>query len=160
MKRMLCLLLCAAFVLTLAGCNPTKAYSCRELTMQVLEKVEDVSAAEENILFNFALESDTVFICGIRQDIFAMEDGLTMTAEDYAHQLMESYQLEGYATHGERKGYVYIRFSMPLQDGVHQYLCGAYKSSEAFWLIQMDAKTADFDEELFFDYLDSVKFSG
>ena len=35
MKRMLCLLLCATFVLTLAGCNPTKAYSCRELTMQV-----------------------------------------------------------------------------------------------------------------------------
>jgi hypothetical protein len=159
MKKMLCLLLVALLVLPLAGCNPTKAYSYRELTMQVPEKAEDVSAAEENILFNFALESDTIFICGIRQDIAGMEAGQTMTAEDYAHQLMEDYQLEGYATHGERRGYVYIRFSVPLQDGVHQYLCGAYKSKEAFWLIQMDAKTADFDEEAFFDYLDSVKFS-
>lgn len=158
MKKMVCLLLTALFVLSLAGCSTT-AYSCRELTMEVPKNVKDVSSLEENGQFNFALESDTIFICGIRQEISSLKDGLTMTAEDYAHQVMEAHQMEGNAAHGQRNGYTYIRFNVPLQDGVHQYLCGAYKSSEAFWLIQMDAKTADFDEETFFDYLDSVKFS-
>ena len=159
MKKTLCLLLVALLVLSLAGCNPTMEYSCRELTMKVPTNVQDVSALDENAQFNFALESDTIFICGIRQDISSFADGLTMTAEDYAHQLMEDYQMEGNVSHGQRKEYTYLRFVIPLQDGVHQYLCGTYKSSEAFWLIQMDAKTADFDEELFFSYLDSVKFS-
>lgn len=159
MKKTLSLLLAAVLCLSLAGCNPTKTFTYLELTMQVPEKMEDVSAADENAIFNFALQSDTVFICGIRQDILEVEDGQNKTAEDYAHQLIETYQLEGYASHAQRKGYVYIRFSVPLQDGVHQYMCGAYKSDEAFWLIQMDAKTADFDEEALFGYLDSVKFN-
>jgi hypothetical protein len=146
-------------VLSLAGCNPTMAYSCRELTMQVPKNVKDVSSLDENIGFNFALQSDTVFICGIRQEISNIKDGTTMTVEDYVHQLMEQNGMEGNADHAARKDYVCIRFVLPLEDGIHQYLCGAYKSSEAFWLIQMDAKTADFDEETFFEYLDSVKFS-
>ena len=158
MKKTVSLLL-AAMLLLLCGCSDTEPFTCLELTMDVPKDIADVSEAEENIGFHFALESDTLFICGIRQDIIDIPNGNTLSLHDYAHQLEETYQLQD-ATHAQREGkdYIYFRFQVPLQDGVHQYLCGVYRSESAFWLLQMDAKNADFDEEACFDYLDSVKF--
>ena len=158
MKRLVSLLL-AAMLLLLCGCSAAEPFTCLELTMDVPKGMANVSKEEENVGFHFALESDTLFICGIRQDFLDIPNGPNMTLHDYAHQLEETYQLQD-AYHAEREGknYIYFRFQVPLQDGVHQYLCGAYRSDSAFWLIQMDAKNADFDEEACFDYLDSVKF--
>ena len=160
MKKAISLVLAAILVLLLPGCNPTESFSCQELTMKVPEGMADVSTEAENMTFNFALQSDTLFVCGLRQDFLDIANGNTLSLEDYAHQLVERYQMEN-AYHDERPGedYIFMRFQVPLADGVHQYLCGVYRSDSAFWLIQMDAKTADFDEEQCFSYLDSVTFS-
>lgn len=159
MKKAVCLLTALLLIVCLSGCNPTHPYTCKELTMKVPSNMADVSELTENSTFTFALESDTLFICGIREDIHWIAEGPNMTAEDYAHILIEQYQMEDYAYHDERHGYVYINFAMPLEDGVHQYLCGVYRTEEAFWLIQIDARTEDFSEKDWFSYLDSVKFS-
>lgn len=126
--------------------------------MQVPEGMTDVSELEENSLFRFALESDELFICGIRQDFLDFNDGLNMTIEDYVHQLVEDNGMVD-AIHNERNGYVYMYFQRPLADGVHTYLCGAYRAQSGFWLIQIDALKGDFDEERAFEYLDSVEFN-
>lgn len=147
-------------MLLLPGCNPTESISAAELTMKVPEGMTDVSKESDNLMFNFALKNETMFICGLRQDFIDIPDGSTLTLEDYTHQLMELYQMHD-TIHDQRPGedYIYLRFQVPLADGVHQYLCGVYRSKSAFWLIQMDAKNADFEEERFFTYLDSVSFT-
>ena len=126
--------------------------------MQVPENMEDVSKLEENAMFRFALESDELFISGIRQDFMDFENGKDMSLHDYVHQLTEDNGMTD-AVHNDRNGYVYLYFEMPLADGVHTYLCGAYRAAEGFWLIQIDSLRVNFDEEQAFKYLDSVEFN-
>ena len=161
MKKAFALVLAALLAVTALGCNPTQSYTCLDLTMDIPKDITDVSEAEENIMFHFALENDYLFICGIRQDFLDIADGAAMTLDEYTHRLMELYELEDIAIHAQRDGrdYIYLRFQVPLEDGVHQYLCGVYRAPGGFWLIQMDARTADFDEERCFSYLDSVRFN-
>ena len=88
-------------------------------------------------------------------------DGVNMTTLGYAQRIITQYGLTGNVSYGERKSrdYVYLRFTMPLSDGVNEYLCGVYKTNQAFWLIQMNGKTENFDEIKWYEYLDSVTFS-
>ena len=134
-------MLLVTMLLLLCGCSSTMPYTCLELSMDVPEDMVDVSKEPDNLAFNFALENDKLFICGIRQDFFDIENGVNLSLHDYAHQLEDMYQLQD-AYHAEREGedYIFFRFQVPLQDGVHQYLCGVYRSESTFWLLQMDAK--------------------
>ena len=163
MKRALCLVFALLLTFSLTGCNPTRTISSIELTMEVPEDMKDVSQNEDVLGygFNFAMENDELFICGLRQDMSDIENGRTMTLEEYTHQLIQLYGLEGRVTHGERKsrGYMYLRFTIPLESGINEYLCGAYRCDGAFWLIQMNGLTKNFDEATWYEYLDSVEFS-
>ena len=160
MKKAICLVFAVLMVLSLTGCNATKEITNIELIMDVPEDMVDVSDSEGVSLygFNFAMENEQIFICGLRQDKSDIDNGRTMTLEDYVHQLLELYGLEGRATHAERLDYIYLRFTLPLESGVNEYLCGAYQCEDAFWLIQMNGTTNNFNESQWFDYLDSVHF--
>ena len=161
MKKALCLVFALLLTLSLTGCTPTKTISSIELTMEVPEDMQDVSQNEDVLGygFNFAMENQEMFICGLRQDMSDIENGRTMTLEEYTHQLIEQYGLQGRASHGERLDYMYLRFTKPLENGVNEYLCGAYRCDGAFWLIQIVGLTQNFDEADWYDYLDSVEFT-
>lgn len=164
MKKAISLLFALIMVLSLAGCSNTVAYTNLELTMQVPPDMKDV-AQDESIQeygFTFAIENEQIFICGLRQELVSIQNGLNMTTQDYAAQIVQNYGLTGRATVGDRasKDYVYLRFSIPLENGVNEYLCGVYKTDKAFWLLQMNGKTENFDEAKWYEYLDSVTFNG
>lgn len=162
MKKAICLLFAVLMVLSLTGCNPTQTITCVELTMKVPQDMKDVNQSEEikEYGFTFAMENETLFICGLRQDLVDIENGKSMTLEEYTMQLFQLYGLDGRATYGKREGkdYVYLRFNLLLENGLNEYLCGVYKSPGAFWLIQMNSLQEKFDEAQFYTYLDSVTF--
>ena len=159
MKKAICLLFAVLMVVSLAGCAPKNNYTCIDLSMRVPEGMTNVTDNEDvqGYGFSFALENSKMFICGLRQDFLDLENGASMTLEDYVHKLIETYGLAT-ATHGERhsKGYIYLRFTLPLESGMNEYLCGAYRFNGAFWLIQMNGLTENFNEAQWFEYLDSV----
>ena len=163
MKKAISLLFALVMVLSLTGCGNTVTYTSLELNMQVPKDMKDV-AQDESIQeygFTFAIENDQIFICGLRQAVVDIQNGPTMTTLDYTAQIMQDYGLVGRASYGERKSrdYVYLRFTMPLENGVNEYLCGVYKTENAFWLLQMNGKTENFDEAKWYEYLDSVTFT-
>ena len=163
MKKAICLLFAVLMVLSLTGCNPTQTFAHLEMTMQVPEGMQNVTVdddmAESHIVF--ALEKGDFLIAGVRQEISTIENGLSMTPTDYANLIVQEKGLIGRATVGERKskGYVYLRFSWPHENGINEYFCGVYKTSTAFWFLQMNGLTEGFDEGKWFSYLDSVTFS-
>lgn len=163
MKKAICLLFALLMLLSLTGCNPTQTITCVELTMQVPQDMKDVNQSDEvkEYGFTFAMENETLFICGLRQDLLDIENSDTMTLEQYAQELINLYGLAGRTTCAQRKSrnYVYLQFEIPLESGMNKYLCGVYKSSGAFWLIQMNCTPENYKEEVLFEYLDSVTFS-
>ena len=164
MKKAICLLFAVLMVLSLTGCNDnTQTITCVELNMQVPKDMKDVNQTEEikEYGFTFAMENERFFICGLRQDFVDIENGRSMTLEEYASQLLTLYGISDRATTGKResKGYVYLRFNLPLESGMNEYLCGIFKSSGAFWLIQINTTAEKFDETKFLQYLDTVNFS-
>jgi len=163
MKKAISLLFALVMILSLTGCNNTVAYTSLELNMQVPEGMQEVPVDEEMSQRSivFALENEQLLIAGVRQEISTIENGLTMTPTDYANLIIQEKGLTGRAALGERKSkdYVYLRFTMPMGNGVNEYLCGIYKTNNAFWFLQMNGKTENFDEIKWFEYLDSVTFS-
>ena len=163
MKKAICLLFAVLMTLSLAGCAPTETYTCLELTMKVPEGMQNVTVddnmAENHIVF--ALEKGDFLIAGVRQEISTIENGLYMTAEDYGNLIIEQKGLYGKASVGERKSkdYAYIRFNWPHQNGANEYLCGVYKTNDAFWFLQMNGLEYNFNESVWFSYLDSVTFT-
>ncbi len=163
MKKAICLLFAVLMTLSLSGCNPTDNYTCMELTMQVPEGMQDVpvddTMAENHIVF--ALEKGDFLIAGVRQEISTIENGLTMTPADYGNLIIQEKGLIGRASLEERKskGYAYLRFNWPHENGVNEYLCGVYKTSNAFWFLQMNGLAENFDETKWLSYLDSVTFN-
>ena len=163
MKKAFCLLFAALMALSLAGCTPMQSISHVELNMQVPADMVDVNQTEDikGYGFIFAMENEQFFICGLRQDLSDFENGKSTTIEEYTSQLVTEYGIADRVTYGERKskGYVYLRFNMALESGMSEYLCGIFKSSGAFWLIQINTTAEKFDETKFLQYLDTVNFS-
>lgn len=159
MKKIIRIMALALVLLTLAGCaGGTKSFTCRDLTMTVPSNMRDVSGQSDFAAYTFTLDSSKLAI-------FALQERY----DEYP--VLEEYDLQGYAelviqangldcVPAARSGQDYLYFTYTYQaDGTeYKYLTATYQSGEGFWMVQISAPTAQYDEAAYFEYLDSVEF--
>ena len=137
MKKMIRIvsLLLALILLTACGGASTKSYTCRELTMEVPSSMRDVSGQSDFSTFTFALDSKKLAIFGLNETFAEYPVLEEYTTKDYADLVIELYSVNGTAAQRAGKNYHYII---------------------GFWMIQIAAPTADYNQEAFFSYMDTV----
>ena len=160
-KKTLSILLVLVMVLgMLSGCSgATKEYTCKELTMTVPLIMSDESNSKDAEGFTFALSTSKIAIFGLRETFTQLGVDDSFTAKDYAEAVIEANGLDARVISRSNEDYEYFRYNAPADDGTtFRYLVGVYKTYKAFWMVQVTASIVDYEEETFFDYLDSVKF--
>ena len=144
----------------LTGCfGDTKEFSCQDLTMSVPFTMKDVSGQGEFYKFDFALDSAKIAIFGLREHFSILPDASSMTVREYAEMVIRANNHQAMAIARSNEEYFYFTYEASTDEGTFEYLAGCYKGEDAFWLIQIAAKKADFDKETFLGYLDSVEIN-
>ena len=159
MKKSIRFIALLLVVVMLAGCGSSdKTYTCGELTMTVPSYMKDVSSQSDFSAYTFALDSTKVAIFGLQETYAAYSflDGYSL--EDYADAVIQVNGLDAYAASRSNHDYLYFSYSSDTDQGTYKYLAGVYQTEEGFWLIQLAAPVAQYDETAFFAYLDSVSF--
>ena len=104
-------------------------------------------------------EYSKIAIFGLRETFTQLGVDDSFTAKDYAEAVIEANGLDARVISRSNEDYEYFRYNAPADDGTtFRYLVGVYKTDKAFWMVQVTASIVDYEEETFFDYLDSVKF--
>ena len=158
MKKMIRIvsLLLALVLLTACGGASTKSYTCRELTMEVPSSMRDVSGQSDFSTFTFALDSKKLAIFGLNETFAEYPVLEEYTTKDYADLVIELYSVNGTAAQRAGKNYHYIIYTAQTSQGEFTYMAGIFKNSTGFWMIQIAAPTADYNQEAFFSYMDTV----
>ena len=140
----------------LTGCFGTKEYSCQDLTMSVPFGMKDVSSKSDFSDFTFALDSKKLAIFGLNETFAEYPVLEEYTTKDYADLVIELYSVNGTAAQRAGKNYHYIIYTAQTSQGEFTYMAGIFKNSTGFWMIQIAAPTADYNQEAFFSYMDTV----
>ena len=158
--RMIALVL--AMVL-MTGCtllpskDSTKSYTCRDLTMDVPSKMDDVSGQADFTNFTFALDSNKLAIFGLNETFADYPFMEGYTTKDYAELLIEIYGVNSTVMERSGKDYHYIVYTADTELGEFTYMAGIFKNSKGFWMVQLCAPTENYDQQKFFSYMDTVK---
>lgn len=162
MKKRICLLITvlAVMLCILSACSGmTKEYTCKELTMEVPLTVVDQDETAEEEGFTFALSNSDIAIFGLKETFDELGVDNSFTVTDYANAVIDANGIDATAISRSTADYDYFRYTASGDDGsTIKYLAAVYKSDDAFWMVQVAAKLANYEEEDFFDYLDSVEF--
>ena len=141
------------------GTDTIKTYTCRELTMFVPENMTDVSGQSDFVAFTFALDSANLAIFGLNETFAEYSVLEEYTTKDYADLIVELYSLNAAAAQRSGKDYHYIVYTTQTGVGEFTYLAGIFRNDQGFWMIQICAPTEEYNEQIFFAYMDSVKIS-
>ena len=154
---MVCVLLVASM---LTGCfGGTKEFTCQELSMTVPSSMKDVSSKSDFSAFTFALDSNKIAMFGLREPFASIPNASSMTVEEYAQAVIKANNHNALAIERSNEDYFYFTYEGSTSEGTFEYVAGCYKGEDAFWLVQIAAKKADFDKETFLGYLDSVELN-
>lgn len=158
MKKTIRILSLILMLCLLVGCaQGTKTYTCENLTMEVPSQMKDITGQEGMEGFTFTLDSTTVAVFGLLESY-----------EDYP--ALESYELKDYADAviqvnsltaepvQRNGGYYYFTYNGSGDAEDYRYIAGVFKTDTGFWMVQIAASSAKFDQEAFLGYLDTVQF--
>lgn len=157
MKKITALVLCMLLVASmLTGCfGGTKEFTCQDLTISVPSGMKDVSSKSDFSSFTFALDSSKIAIFGLKEK-FSDFDGQEMSLKDYADAVIKANKTDAMAIQRSNEDYMYFTYEAETTDGTAKYLAGCFKGKDAFWLVQISSRVADFELETFLGYLDTV----
>lgn len=140
--------------------DAAETYTCRELTMFVPEGMSDVSGQSNLSNFTFALDSAKLAIFGLNETFAEYPELEEYSTKDYADLIVEVYQVNGNTAQRTGKNYHYIIYTAETTQGEFTYMAGIFKNSTGFWMVQICSATEDYNEQLFFAYMDSVNING
>ena len=156
--RLIALLTLMSILLTGCSLLGDKEYTCQELTLTVPGYMGDVSSDSSFKDFTFALDSHKIAIFGIKEPKSDFEGTIVEDLEDYANVLIEGNELDCEAKERSGGDYLYFTYEASSSGTVYGYICAAYETEDAYWLIQVAAEKAEFDEADFLEILDSAVF--
>ena len=159
MKKITALVLCILLVASmLTGCfSGTKEFTCQDLTITVPVLMKDVSSKSDFSSFTFALDSSKIAIFGLKEDFSSIPNGADMGVMAYANAVIKANGTKAMAISRSNHDYVYFTYQSETTEGTFEYVAGCFKGEDAFWLVQISSRTADFALETFLGYLDTVK---
>lgn len=153
--RILALVL--ALSLLMAGCgSSTKTYTCGDLTMTVPSYMKDVSSQSDFSGFTFALDSSKIAVFGLNETFAEYPVLEDYDTKSYAETVISTYGLTSTAAQRSGSNYYYFVYTAETEAGEFTYMAGVYRNAKGFWMVQICAPTAKYDEQAFFSYLDSV----
>lgn len=165
MKKTVRIIALVLAMVLLTGCtlfpakDSTKSYSCRDLTMEVPSKMKDVSGQEDFSSFTFALDSKNLAIFALNETFAEYPALEEYTTKDYAELLIQLYSVNSTVQERSGKGYHYLVYTANTELGEGTYMAAIFRNSNGFWMIQVCTPTADYNQEEYFSYLDTVKLN-
>lgn len=166
MKKIKTLILFVLVISILTGCSALskitgddlKTFDLDKLTIEAPKTLSDQSGNSDFEGFDFALADMEIAIIGLFEDPSILEDGDSLTLEEYADMIVYYNELDSEVMTRADEDYLYIVYDATVEDIVFKYLGGMYKTEEGFWFIQIYSEADSFDQETFLSYLDSVSF--
>lgn len=163
MKKFSVILLVLALALGLfAGCSdvldevvPPQTVNIDDLTMTLPGYFIDWSDEDwaEGIPFVYGFNSSAVL--GIKEDVATLEATIPgLTAKDYADLFVESNELT--STVSDEDGLVTFTYTANSESTNITYLCGVFKGSTNFWVVQCYCATEDYSE-FEADFIETLK---
>lgn len=161
MKKIVSLLLAVLFMLLLVSCTKketAKEFSSNGLTVTLTDAFVEKSYAG----YTACYESADVGVFALRE-AFSLQEGLgDLTVEEYAELVRTANASRNPSQVKKENGLTVIEYSFlnEQENQTYKYYTVAFKTDDAFWLVQFASKAADYDAKkpLFADWAKSVKF--
>ena len=161
MKKIVCLSLCLAFVLS--GCSflggnylnaKDKTFSKAGMSIVLTDKFSE----KEMVSYTATYDSQRVAVLTLKEEFDLAEGASDLTLDEYAQFVLDNNNLE--ADIKTKGGLVTFEYDKQVSGKHIQYFAAVYKASDAFWLVQFGCEADQYEElsDLILKWAKSVTF--
>lgn len=163
-KHVAGIVLLFCMVLSLAACSvdvrtaEAKTFTSEGMTITLTEGFREKSVSGYTVGYN----SSKVGVLALREEFTAIENGASITLEDYAQQVLKNNQDRVSVDKVEQSdGLTYMEYTATSDSREYRYFVTMFKSSDAFWLVQFFCKSSEYAEyrSYFVGWAKTVTFS-
>ena len=143
MKKLICLLLLVCTVLSLASCSRRpKDFQAAEMTITLTRAFKRSPVPG----FTACYHTKEVMVMIIKEPMNLKEGFLKLTVEEYVEEVREANKSKSPSEAVCEDGLIYYTYVYrdDSRDKTYVYLCAAYKSTGAFWLVQFATPEEDY----------------